>query len=133
MLDRIVDARNDSVIASFEKRIHNLDAQKALCSEKITACDRPLKPFGETYRTAFNFLANPCKLWHSPRIEDRRTVLKLVFSDRLTYCRNEGYRTAKISTPFKLLGDINMKKNGMVPRTGIEPVTRGFSIRCSTN
>jgi hypothetical protein len=46
---------------------------------------------------------------------------KLVFAERLAYARNKGYRTAKISTPFKLLGDKNMNKNEMVPLAGIEP------------
>jgi hypothetical protein len=46
---------------------------------------------------------------------------KLVFAERLAYARNKGYRTAKISTLFKLLGDMNMQKNKMVPLAGIEP------------
>jgi hypothetical protein len=131
--DRIVEAASDSLVRAYEKRVQDLETQKALMQERIAVGGRPLKNFGETYRTAFDFLANPCKIWHSPRIENRRAVLKLVFADRLAYARNEGYRTAKISTPFKLLGDMNMNKNEMVPRGGIEPPTRGFSVRCSTN
>lgn len=133
LLERIVDASSDSVVKAYERKIKELETQKTLMQEKIASCGKPLKSFSETYRTAFDFLSDPCKLWHSPRLEDRRAVLKLVFANRLAYARNEGYRTAKISTPFKMLGDMNMSKNGMVPRTGIEPVTRGFSIRCSTN
>ncbi len=51
--------------------------------ERIASSGKPLRSFGETYRTAFGFLANPCKLWHSDRIEDPRAVLKLVFADNL--------------------------------------------------
>ncbi len=61
----------------------DLEAQKTLMEEKIASCGRPLASVGGTYRTAFDFLANPCKLWHSPRIEDRRAVLKLVFTEKL--------------------------------------------------
>ena len=133
LLDRIVDVTNGSVVSAYEKRIRDLEAQKTLMEEKIASCGRPLASFGDTYRTAFDFLANPCKLWHSPRIEDRRAVLKLVFAEKLPYVRNEGYRTTKISMPFKMLGDVKMDKKEMVPRGGIEPPTRGFSVRCSTN
>ena len=133
LLDRVVDATSDAIVKAYEKRIRDLETQKALMGEKVAACGRPLTSFGETYRTAFDFLANPWKLWRSECLEDRRAVLKLVFADKLAYARNEGYRTAKITMPFKLLGDMKMGKKEMVPRGGIEPPTRGFSVRCSTN
>src|SRR5690606_25779883 len=74
----------------------------------------------------FDFLANPSRLWHSPRVEDRRAVLKLVFAEKLPYARGEGYRTAKISTPFKMLGDMNMPEKVMAHPTGFEPVASAF-------
>ncbi len=133
LLDRIVDATSASVVAAYERRIKDLETQSAVMRDRIANSGKPLRSFGETYRTAFGFLANPCKLWQSDRIEDRRAVLKLVFQDRLPYVRGEGYRTAKISMPFRLLGDSNMIENGMVPRGGIEPPTLRFSVACSTN
>ncbi len=121
LVDRIVDASSDSVVMAYEKRIKNLETQKALMRERVENCGRPLKSFNETYRTAFDFLANPCKLWQSDRIEDRRAVLKLVFAENLPYVRGEGYRTPKISMPFKLLGAANMGEKEMVRAVGIEP------------
>ncbi|RFC00666.1 hypothetical protein B5K08_02040 [Rhizobium leguminosarum bv. trifolii] len=37
------------------------------------------------------------------RLENRRAVLKLSFADRRSYKRNEGFRTADLSFPFKAL------------------------------
>ncbi len=136
LLERIVDASSDTVVKAYERKIKELESQKMVMHEKIANCGKPLRTFGETYRTAFDFLANPCKLWRSPRLEDRRAVLKLVFSERLTYARDEGYRTAKISTPFKMLGDINMSKKPMVRVVGIEPTLLAepdFESGASTN
>jgi hypothetical protein len=48
---------------------------------------RPVRSFDETVRTAFGFLASPYQLWTSDRIEDKRTVLKLAFADRLAYAK----------------------------------------------
>lgn len=121
LLDRVVEASSSSVVRAYEKRIDELEMQKAIMRDKIANCGKPLKGFNETYRTAFDFLANPCKLWNSPRIEDRRAVLKLVFAEQLPYARGEGYRTAQISMPFKMLGGTNMAENGMVRAVGIEP------------
>ncbi|MDX3973501.1 recombinase zinc beta ribbon domain-containing protein [Shinella sp.] len=122
-LERVTEADSDILITAYERKIKELTTQKALLSERAANCGKPLKTFGEAYRTAFDFLANPCKLWLSDRLEDQRAVLRLVFAERLPYLRNHGYRTAKISTPFKMLGDANMLENGMVPPPGLEPGT----------
>ncbi len=132
-LDRIVETDNRSVIAAYEARIRDLENEKALLTEKIDRSGQPRVSFDETYRTAFSFLANPCNLWASDRLEDKRAVLKLVFSERLPYIKGEGYRTAKTSLPFRALGDFRMGKYEMVPRDGVEPPTLRFSVACSTN
>lgn len=128
LLERIVDASSDSVVRAYERKIKELEAQKAVLADNIANSGKPIRGFSETYRTAFDFLANPQKLWHSPRVEDRRAVLKLVFAEKLPYVRGEGYRTAKISTPFKMLGDITMSEKVMVRVAGIEPA-RDYSLR----
>jgi hypothetical protein len=75
-------------------------------SEKIANCGRPLRSFDETLRTSLDFLANPCNLWTSERLEHKKSVLKLAFADRLTYVRNEGFRTPDLALPFKVLADL---------------------------
>lgn len=113
-LDRIVNTNSNSLITAYEKIIKELDSEKILIAEKISKCGTTLGSFDEIYRTAFTFLANPHKLWTSKRLEDRRAVLKLVFVDTLSYGKDEGYRTAKTTLPFKVLGDANMGKYEMV-------------------
>jgi hypothetical protein len=66
------------LIAARVARIHKLAADKIAISEKIANCGRPLKSLDEALRTALDFLGNPQKLWDSERLEDKRTVLKLV-------------------------------------------------------
>lgn len=123
LLDRIVEADSRSVIAAYERRVRDLEAEKAVTKERMASCGKPLAPFAETYRTALDFLANPWKLWRSDRLEDRRAVLRLAFADRLQYARFDGYRTAKISIPFKMLGDFKMQQSKMVEPRGVEPLT----------
>ena len=113
-LDRVVNANNNSLITAYEKRIQELDSEKIIIAEKINKCGTTLGSFDEIYRTAFTFLENPHKLWTSKRLEDRRAVLKLVFVDTLSYSKDEGYRTAKTTLPFRVLGDVTMGKYDMV-------------------
>ena len=131
LLDRLMQASGASVITAYERRARELETQKAMISDRIVACGKPQASFEETYRTALRFLKNPWKLWHSERIEDRRALLRLVFAERLVYARGEGYRTAKISMPFRLLGRENWGKTGVVEPRGIEPLTSAVRLQRS--
>ena len=95
--------------------------------EKIALCGRPVKDFDEIYRTTLQFLENPHKIWVSGGYEAQRAVLKLAFTRRLKYVRNEGHRTAQISLPFKMLGYEKGRFCGlnhdMVEVAGIEPAS----------
>lgn len=42
-------------------------------------------------------------LWSSEHLEDKRAAVKLTFASALRYSRSEGFRTADLSLPFKLL------------------------------
>ena len=68
-----------------------------------------------------DFLASPCKLWDSGRLEYRGAVLRLTFADRLTFTRNEGLRTAGLAVPFRLLAEISGAEKVMAERVGFEP------------
>ena len=78
----------------------------------------------EFIEPALKLLANPWNLWASGEFILQRTVLRLAFSERIAYCRNKGYRTAKTSLPFKVLAGISMGNCEMVGPAGLEPATR---------
>ncbi len=87
LMDRIVAAESDTLITAYERKIHALEEKRVQLRESIVACGKPLADYDTTFRTAIEFLANPCNLWNSPRLEDKRAVLKLAFADRLQYLR----------------------------------------------
>ena len=92
-------------------------------NEKVQMCGRPLGRFEETFRTAIEFLGNPQRLWDSNNIEHRRMLLRMAFSDKITYDRNQGFRTAALAQPFLLLEDLRHGKYEMVGPEGLEPPT----------
>ncbi len=122
-LDRIIETDNPTLISTYEKKISTLEEQRVALNEKTAMCGRPLKSFDESFRTAIDFLGNPCKLWASDRLEDKRTVLRLAFSDKLPYRRNEGFRTAQTSLPFSLLEDLRGGKSEMARPARFELTT----------
>ncbi len=138
LLERIVDADVPSVIAAYEKRVARLEEDKLVLKERLAKGGRPASTFDQTVRTALEFLGNPWNLWASGRLEDRRSVLKLTFSDRLRYSRGEGFRTANLSLPFQVLrgfagasGGISGGDDRMARPRGFEPLTPKFVVWCS--
>lgn len=117
-LERIVESSVPSVIAAYEQRVGKLEEEKLLLREQMAGAGRPVRGFDETLRTALDFLSNPWNLWGTGRLQDRRTVLKLAFAERLVYSRNEGFRTAQLSMPFKMLCSDFGAENKMARRPG---------------
>lgn len=127
LLDRIVDADNPRVIAAYEKRIAEMEREKALAAEKQATMSQPTAAFAERFRTAMLFLANPQKHWGSGRLDLQRLVLKLVFLRPVAYHRNEGFRTAQTSVPFTLLGQ-NGPEGKMARPAGLEPAASRLEV-----
>ena len=117
VVDRIISGGNPTVISAFEQRIAKLEAEKMVLMEKASQAPEPKRGFDELFEHACTFLSNPWKLWESPRLEDKRLVLKLAFSERLAYHRNQGLRTPQLSEPFRFLGNFG-QESGMARNSG---------------
>jgi len=113
LLERVIEAEGPSLVAAYENQIRKLEERKALLSEQITARRQPRKAFEDTFRTALEFLANPCNLWTFGDLTDRRKAAKLAFDGRLSYCRKEGFSNPKTTLPFKVLEDFRLGKYEM--------------------
>lgn len=130
-LDRLVAAENPSVIAAYEKRIAQLEQEKLIVAERAASVQVPPLPFDKMFELAMRFLAKPCKLWESGRIDLQRLVLRLTFTDPIPYCRDSGFRTPELSIPFKTLGGIFAAQCGMVSPARFELTAPGLGIPCS--
>ena len=133
-LQRLTDTDNSIVVKKYEHEITRLEEQKIVLREKIAKCGRPLDPFEDCFRTAMIFLSNPCYLWSSDRLEDKRMVLRMVFLKKLPYDRDGGFRTAKtddLSLPFRYLQNFNGGKYEVARPEGVEPPTLGSEVQCS--
>ena len=132
LVERIMDASNPRVIAAYETNIEKLEREKLVYEEKARAKPQTRYGFDELFELSIRFLASPCKIWDSGRIEMQRLVLKLTFSEHLHYCRETGFRTPQTTVPFSFLGDF-MKKDKMVLPGRIELPTSPLPRECSTS
>lgn len=95
LLDRLVDADSENIVTIFERRIEWLEHDKRLIEERVQKAVAPAKGLEETFELTLRFLSSPWKIYEKGQLDLRRTVLKLVFCEPLTYDRMEGLRTAK--------------------------------------
>ena len=123
LVDRLIATQNETVIVAYETRIAELQKVVAVLDEKSGNSNLPNKPPDEMFELAYQFLANPCKIWEKGSLRVKKTILKLVFSDKLDCCRKEGLRTPKTTLPFRYLDELARSDCEMVPPHGLEPRT----------
>jgi len=120
LLERIVETSNESVISAYERKVEDLEREKLVLLEKTARCGTAIGSFDATFRTAFDFLANPWNIWESGGLAEKRTVLNLTLASHLVWDWNQGVRTAELSLPFKALQDENEAKVIMAEQEGFE-------------
>lgn len=116
LVNRIVTTDNERVAKAFEGEIEKLDRQKIELIERAKNTGQPLGTFDDLYRTASAFLASPCKIWDTGIFELRTMLLRMLFPAQIEYSPNEGYRTAAIAEPLRLLGTFGTANLEMVVR-----------------
>ncbi len=122
--DRLIETDSSATARALEAKIDKLEAERALIAEDLAKKAPKPRDFDGSFRTALGFLANPWKLWETGGADDRQTVLKLTFATPIPYQRGRGFRTAKTTLPFKVLGDLDDEKGQVAERQGFEPWRR---------
>ncbi len=133
LLDRIVEASSASVVGAYEKRIEKLEREKLVLAEKASQIVPPQGRLEEVIEHALAFLANPWNIYEKGSFALKRTVLKLAFVEPLRYNRFEGYRTAEITFPFKVLAGFFNSRGGLVEPRRIELLTSSLRTTRSPN
>jgi site-specific DNA recombinase len=131
MPERIVESDNAAVIAAYERKVADLENRKLILSEQLETEGKPHHAFEDMFELALSFLSNPWKLWASGQYHLRRIVLRLAFSDHVTYCRQSGLSNVKIALPFNILMGFSGTKFEVAHRAGFEPTTPRFVVWCS--
>jgi site-specific DNA recombinase len=111
---RLIETDSESLVKAYENKITKMEYQKAGITSKLASSIGGPSSFDESFQTVFDFIENPQKLWHSEDLEDRRLLLKLVFTRPLAYHRKDGFQTAAIALPFGLSGQSIKGESGMV-------------------
>ena len=99
------------------------EREKIELSEHSSPKAPPKGRLEESLEHTPTFLGNPWKLYENGGFAFKRTVLQPAFAEPLRYSRDNGYRPAKTTFPFKVSAGSSSQKCGMVEPRGIEPLT----------
>src|SRR3989344_4749630 len=126
-IQRIPKTKIEAEIESYEKRIEELSQKELRIKEEITNPKVRGISFETALETVLAYVGNPYDKWENGSLNDKRLVLKLVFTDRLLYDREKGFGTAQLSLPMKAFELFSTSNSKGVEMWGIEPQSEIWS------
>ena len=126
LTERLLSTDVPAVITAYENQIAKLEVNKTTLTRQSSKALEPQKPFDEIAKQALSFVANPWVLWEKGSYHHKRLLLRMAFTDKLHYSRDEGFLdhlNSKIALPFKALSELCDPKLKMVGPEGLEPPT----------
>jgi hypothetical protein len=115
LLDRILETENPAVMGAYEQRIADLEKAAAVMREKLAEIGKQKLTFDDMFEHTIDVLSKPNEIWKKRDLHWKKMILKVVFSERMQYCRKTGLRTAKTTIPFKALACAHSSESEMVP------------------
>ncbi|MCL4678997.1 MAG: recombinase family protein [Alphaproteobacteria bacterium] len=113
LLDRIMEGKSETLVASYERRVEKLEREKLLLNEKLGAHAKLRQRPSQEFEPALGFLKNPMNLWRSDDLARKQAVMKMLFAARPGYKKKIGVRTPIYASPVNALAAISGGKNEM--------------------
>ncbi len=120
-LDRIGKTENETVVKTYEKEVEKLSNEEQILETQGQVMRGSNPDFGTALETAFGFIKNPYVYWRKNDLASKHLVLKLVFTDKITYERGVGFGTAKLALPLRVFEMSEQSNSNLVTLRGVEP------------
>jgi len=119
-LVRISKTKDEDLIATYEEKIKDLRSKKKLGDENLNKRKYTNEEFGTASDKVLNTLKDPMSMWKSDEYNDKRTILFMYFEDQLRYDYKNGFGTAGLAYPIKLINEVSASKKGSVEMSSNE-------------
>ena len=124
---------NEALVTTYEKKVEELTNRKLLIEDNMST---PNLYAGVSFETAlhevFGYIKSPYKIWANGLFEDKRLVLRMVFTDNLVYNKKSGFETALLSLPVMVFQQSDAEKSRLVEMVGVEPTSENDHLHEST-
>lgn len=95
LLDRIVRAVDEKVVAAYEAQITRNQREAETLQEKLRSLGNATVSFETAFGVVMEFLKNPVNIWETEDINAKRLVMRLVFAEKLAFHPDLGFETAE--------------------------------------
>lgn len=121
--DKFIQTSKRALQQALENKIDELETNKQDILRAIESLSNHHIDFGTTLNRVMSFIENPCQVWASGDLKQKKLVQRLVFMNPIVIHPSQPIGTANLSFPFKMLRDISDGKIRMVEAAGIEPAS----------
>ena len=102
----LMNSSNDPQIANMcREHINTITGQITRLESEITATDANEMPLDYALDTVCEFLIHPVEIWRVGDLNQKRGVLTLCFPNKLSYDKQEKFRTPKLSPVFAIFNE----------------------------
>jgi site-specific DNA recombinase len=101
-VEAVKRCHNAIVIQTIEEKIEELKAKRLRLGGRIKRPKNGDYDFQTAVDRVFEFLKDPLFMWKTGDLGQKRLVLRLVFTEPLTYDRGRGFQTAPLSLPMAI-------------------------------
>jgi len=119
-IERIGKTTNENVISAYERKIELLSISEQTLSEKLNN-PRNLSDFGTAFSAVMEYVKNPLKQWKIDDLNEKRTIVQIVFDGVAEYDINKGFGTAKVAPIYSVFKTFSVSDFRYVEMGGIEP------------
>ena len=117
-------AKSDQLRAVYEGQMEETALElERLRGDRMPSQDDLVIPYRTALNKATALLKRPHSAWKKMPIEEQHDLFYFVFDEKLTYDKQNGYRTANIPIAAILFEDFVLSKSVCVDRRGVEPRT----------
>lgn len=99
--------KNEGVRSAYEVRLGDLVASQATLEAQVSLSKEKSPDFGTALGEIFAYLKNPYEKWVKGDLKEKRLLVSLIFSDKLSYDRVNGFGTPIFALPLKVFEAIN--------------------------
>ena len=130
--ERAAQAREKTLIAVYEENLIKAKKEEMLLLDQISKLSVRTGDFEVALGAMFAVLKNPVETWQSDDVDQKRSVLRLIFSGKLAYHPESGFQTPELSCILGLFEQITAKKSQDVEARGVEPRSENVFESVST-
>jgi site-specific DNA recombinase len=105
-LDLIRKTKDEELRIAYEQELKDFIQKKKLAQQKLQEKRYTSDEFGTATEKVCEVLKDPLSMWKSDDYNDKKTILFMYFGDNLRYDYHEGFGTANLTAPLRLINTI---------------------------